>query len=97
MTEITALVSESYNRAYGVVVRVQMLAELEEIIKYKCLPLGSEKRAVMRKTWNTRLLGCQRNVDIWQRMLKVRALVIKPKQDMDMWIKFANLAESQED
>lgn len=91
VTEITALVSESYNRAYGVVVRVQMLAELEEIIKYKCLPQGSEKRIVMRKTWNTRLLGCQRNVDIWQRMLKVRALVIKPKQDMEMWIKFANL------
>ncbi|CUM64043.1 uncharacterized protein PRCAT00001631001 [Priceomyces carsonii] len=91
VTEITALVSESYNRAYGVVVRVQMLAELEEIIKYKCLPQGSEKRVIMRKTWNTRLLGCQRNVDIWQRMLKVRALVIKPKQDMEMWIKFANL------
>ncbi|KAG5419194.1 TOR1 [Candida metapsilosis] len=91
VTEITALVSESYSSAYGVVVRVQMLAELEEIIKYKCLPQGSEKRMVMRKTWNTRLLGCQRNVDIWQRMLKVRALVIKPKQDMDMWIKFANL------
>lgn len=91
VTEITALVSESYNRAYGVVVRVQMLAELEEIIKYKCLPQGGEKRAIMRKTWNTRLLGCQRNVDIWQRMLKVRALVIKPKQDMEMWIKFANL------
>ncbi|CAI5758005.1 unnamed protein product [Candida verbasci] len=91
VTEVTALVSESYNRAYGVVVRVQMLAELEEIIKYKCLPQNSEKRVTMRKTWNTRLLGCQRNVDIWQRMLKVRALVIKPKQDMDMWIKFANL------
>ncbi|KAK6202747.1 1-phosphatidylinositol 3-kinase [Scheffersomyces amazonensis] len=91
VTEITALVSESYTRAYGVVVRVQMLAELEEIIKYKMLPQGSERRAIMRKTWNTRLLGCQRNVDIWQRMLKVRALVIKPKQDMDMWIKFANL------
>lgn len=91
VTEITALVSESYNRAYGVVVRVQMLAELEEIIKYKCLPQGSEKRAIMRKTWNTRLLGCQGNVDIWQRMLKVRALVIKPKQDMETWIKFANL------
>lgn len=91
VTEITALVSESYNRAYGVVVRVQMLTELEEIIKYKCLPQGSEKRMLMRKTWNARLLGCQRNVDIWHRMLKVRALVIKPKQDMEMWIKFANL------
>ncbi len=91
VTEITALVSESYSRAYGVVVRVQMLAELEEIIKYKNLPQHSDARAVMRKTWNARLLGCQRNVDIWQRLLKVRALVVKPKQDMDVWIKFANL------
>lgn len=91
VTEITALVSESYSRAYGVVVRVQMLAELEEIIKYKNLPQSCDARTVMRKTWNARLMGCQRNVDIWQRMLKVRTLVIKPKQDMDMWIKFANL------
>ncbi|KAG0688350.1 phosphatidylinositol kinase- protein kinase tor1 [Pichia californica] len=90
-TEVTALVSESYNRAYGVVVRVQMLAELEEIIKYKCLPQGSEKRVHIIDTWNKRLLGCQKNVDIWQRMLKARALVVKPKQDMEIWIKFANL------
>jgi len=34
-TELSALVSESYNRAYQVVVRVQMLAELEELIIYK--------------------------------------------------------------
>ncbi|ANB15187.1 phosphatidylinositol kinase-related protein kinase TOR1 [Sugiyamaella lignohabitans] len=91
ITELTALVSESYNRAYGVVVRVQMLAELEEIITYKLLPDNAEEKETMRKTWMRRLKGCQRNVDIWQRMLKVRALVVKPKQDMDMWIKFANL------
>lgn len=90
-TELTALVSESYNRAYGVVVRVQMLAELEEIITYKGLPVDSDQCRTMRHTWMKRLKGCQRNVDIWQRMLKVRALVIKPKEDMDMWIKFANL------
>lgn len=90
-TELTALVSESYNRAYGVVVRVQMLAELEEIITYKNLPVDSDIRKTMKKTWMKRLKGCQRNVDIWQRMLKVRALVIKPKEDMDMWIKFSNL------
>ncbi|VEU23256.1 DEKNAAC104384 [Brettanomyces naardenensis] len=91
VTEITALVSESYNRAYGVVVRVQMLAELEEIITYKRLPPGSDKRTHIQETWNMRLLGCQKNVDMWQRMLKVRALVVRPKQDMDVWIKFANL------
>lgn len=90
-TELTALVGESYNRAYGVAVRVQMLAELEEIITYKQSSDLPEKQQIMRKTWMKRLLGCQRNVEVWQRMLKVRALVVTPKESMDMWIKFANL------
>lgn len=91
VTEISALINESYNRAYSVVVRSQIIAELEEIIKYKKLPLNSEKRIMIRNTWNKRLLGCQKNVDVWQRVLRVRSLVVKPKQDMQVWIKFANL------
>lgn len=88
-TELSALVSESYNRAYPVVVRVQMLAELEELIVYK--QCDEKKRATMRKTWETRLEGCQRNVDLWHRVLRLRALVIQPAENMRMWIKFANL------
>lgn len=91
VTELSALVNESYNRAYVVVVRAQIIAELEEIIKYKKLPQNSDKRVIMRETWNTRLLGCQKNIDVWQRILRVRSLVIKPKQDAQMRIKFANL------
>ncbi|BFZ53909.1 phosphatidylinositol kinase-related protein kinase tor1 [Savitreella phatthalungensis] len=90
-TELTALVGESYNRAYSVVVRVQMLAELEEIIAYKQSKDSPDRQATMRKTWMKRLKGCQRNVEVWQRMLKVRALVISPEENMEMWIKFANL------
>ncbi|KAJ2896944.1 phosphatidylinositol 3-kinase-like protein [Zalerion maritima] len=89
-TELSALVSESYNRAYQVVVRVQMLAELEELIVYKQCN-DEKRRATMRKTWETRLKGCQRNVEVWQRMLRLRALVIQPQDNMQMWIKFANL------
>lgn len=88
-TELSALVSESYNRAYQVIVRVQMLAELEEIIVYK--QTDAKKQATMRRTWEQRLKGCQRNVDVWQRMLRLRALVITPTENMHMWIKFANL------
>lgn len=88
-TELSALVSESYNRAYQVVVRVQMLAELEELIVYK--QADDKKRATMRRTWENRLKGCQRNVEVWQRMLRLRALVIAPDENMHMWIKFANL------
>ncbi|KAI1276937.1 TOR kinase [Xylaria sp. FL0933] len=88
-TELSALVSESYNRAYQVVVRVQMLAELEELIVYK--QADEKKKATMRRTWEIRLKGCQRNVEVWQRMLRLRALVITPEENMHMWIKFANL------
>ncbi|KAI4162793.1 MAG: hypothetical protein LQ342_003510 [Letrouitia transgressa] len=90
-TELGALLGESYDRAYQVVVRVQMLAELEEIITYKKSDGNPLKQDIMRETWTQRLKGCQRNVEVWQRMLKVRALVITPKQNIDMWIKFANL------
>ncbi|KAL8658559.1 MAG: hypothetical protein Q9202_007526 [Teloschistes flavicans] len=90
-TELSALLGESYDRAYQVVVRVQMLAELEEIITYKKYEGDIVKKAAMRQTWTTRLKGCQRNVEVWQRMLKVRALVVSPKDNVEMWIKFANL------
>ncbi|KAJ3037894.1 phosphatidylinositol kinase- protein kinase tor1 [Rhizophlyctis rosea] len=90
-TELMALVGESYNRSYNVVVRIQMLAELEEIISYKQLYDQPDRQALIRKTWMTRLKGAQRNVEVWQRIFKVRALVISPREDMEMWIKFANL------
>lgn len=34
-TELSALVAESYDRAYRAVLKVQQLAELEEVIHYK--------------------------------------------------------------
>ncbi|KAK3942599.1 phosphatidylinositol 3-kinase tor2 [Diplogelasinospora grovesii] len=88
-TELSALISESYNRAYQVIVRVQMLAELEEIIVYK--QCDAEKQTTMRRTWETRLKGCQRNVEVWQRTLRLRSLVMTPPENMHMWTKFANL------
>ena len=90
-TELIALIGESYSRAYTVVVRIQMLAELDEVLRYKQLHDFPDRQAVIRKTWMARLKGCQRNVDIWQRILRVRALVVSPKDDTEMWIKFANL------
>lgn len=90
-TELTALVGESYNRAYNIVVRIQMLAELEEIIHYKQLYDQPQAQMFIRKTWTARIKGCQRNIEVWQRILKVRALVVSPQEDLEIWIKFANL------
>ena len=90
-TELTALVGESYNRAYNIVVRIQMLGELEEIIQYKQLNDNPYAQEFIRNTWVKRLKGCQRNVEVWQRILKVRSLVMSPKDELEVWIKFANL------
>ncbi|KJX99355.1 phosphatidylinositol 3-kinase like protein [Zymoseptoria brevis] len=90
-TELSALLGESYTRAYSVIVRVQMLAELEEIITYKQHANDPDKRERMRATWTKRLKGCQRQVEVWQRMLKVRALVITPQENTEMYIKFASI------
>ncbi|KAK7993739.1 hypothetical protein PG989_007120 [Apiospora arundinis] len=93
-TELSALVSESYNRAYQVVVRVQMLAELEELIVYK--QADEKKKATLRRTWEVRLQGCQRNVETWSRMLRLRGLVLAPHENMHMWIKFCNLCRKSQ-
>jgi FKBP12-rapamycin complex-associated protein len=95
-TELTALLGESYNRAYLQILRVQMLAELEEIMVYKQNSNNPEKLATMRETWMKRLKGCQANPEVWQRMLKVRALVISPKDNRQMWIKFTNLCRKNQ-
>ncbi len=68
-----------------------MLGELEEIIQYKQLYDQPKAQNFIRNTWVKRIKGCQRNVEVWQRLLRVRALVVSPKEDSEIWIKFSNL------
>jgi phosphatidylinositol kinase/protein kinase (PI-3 family) len=82
--ELTALVGESYTRAYRVIVQVQQIAELEEVMTYKECD-NVEQQALIRKMWAARLNGCQRHVDVWQQILAVRALVVSPKEDIPTW------------
>lgn len=94
--ELRTVLGESYMRAYSVVVRVQALAEMEEIIAYKKAGRDSSKREQMLKTWTDRLKGCQRKVEVWQRMLKVRALVITPRENEELYIKFASICRKSD-
>lgn len=94
--ELTSLSNESYGRAYDVVVRVQMLSELEEIISYKKFQDQPARQETLRKTWMKRLKGCQPDVEVWQRILQVRTLVLSPIEATDMWIKFANLCRKSD-
>ncbi|KDP44557.1 hypothetical protein JCGZ_16390 [Jatropha curcas] len=94
-TELAALVLESYERAYSNMVRVQQLSELEEVIDYCTLPVGNPvaegRRALIRNMWTERIQGAKSNVEVWQGILAVRALVLPPTEDVDTWLKFASL------
>lgn len=87
-TELTAMAGESYERAYGAMVCVQMLAELEEVIHYKLIP---ERRENLKKMWWKRLRGGQRLVEDWQRIIQVHSLVVSPQEDVHTWLKYASL------
>ncbi|XP_057312523.1 serine/threonine-protein kinase mTOR-like [Hydractinia symbiolongicarpus] len=87
-TELTAMVGESYNRAYAAMVTVQMLSELEEVIEYKLLP---DRRESIKQSWWDRLQGCQPIVEDWQKIIKVHSLVLTPQEDMRTWLKYASL------
>ena len=90
--ELTTLISESYTRAYDLMVRTQMLSELEEALSYKSdYRDQADRQATMRSTWMKRLKGCQPEVEVWQRILSVRSVVLTPADDTETWIKFANL------
>jgi serine/threonine-protein kinase mTOR len=43
-----------------------------------------------------RLQGCQPDVEVWQRILQVRALVLRSEEEPTMWIKFANLCRKND-
>jgi len=89
-TELRALVGESYNRAYKVLVKVQQLAEMEEVIEYKQTD-AEDRKLMIRKIWTQRLKGCQRNVEVWRDTLSVRSMVIPPIEDTHNWLKFSSL------
>ncbi|KAJ3063540.1 phosphatidylinositol kinase- protein kinase tor1 [Podochytrium sp. JEL0797] len=90
-SELMAVSGESYSRAYQAIVKVQMLVELDEIIKYKQLYDFPERQTIIRNMWMERLKGCQQDADIWSPIIRLRELVISPKVEPAMWIKFAKI------
>ncbi|KAG6916802.1 hypothetical protein DXG01_005325 [Tephrocybe rancida] len=94
--ELDSLVGEGYGRSYNVIVRAQMLSELEEVILYKRHADQPERQKSIRNTWMKRLRGCQPNVEVWQRVLQVRTLVLDPETDPGTWIRFTNLCRKAE-
>ena len=87
--KLTALVREGYKRCYNAIVRIQQLNELEEVIIYKQSP--ESRRKALRLMWEKRLEGCKRDVDVWQKIMAIRSLVMTPEEGRKAWIEFSHL------
>ena len=90
-SKITSLLNESYSRAYSLVIELQHLKELEEVITYKLSESEENKRKKLEDIWNARLKHMQKDIDIWQKTLTIRSLVKGKTENVDLYIKYANL------
>lgn len=91
--ELPARVSEGYPRAYGQVVRSQMLVEMEEMVYYLRLPEADAADGLrkLQDVWTKRLRGCRHDRNTWYRLLMTRALVLKPVDNKGQWLEFATM------
>ena len=96
-SRFTALMTESYNRAYPSMVTAQTLAEMEEIIEFKKLevvhhvnsnrhPANRVDHAAARDrllaVWRDRLAGCRVDADVHSSVLAVRSLILGPADEV---------------
>lgn len=89
---LIAMLGESYSRAYETIVRVQQLTELEEIIAYKQFR-SEDARRTMREMWRRRLTVIAQNVEAWQDVLSVRALVLPKKTEAEQWVQYSHIVK----
>ncbi|KAJ1950923.1 phosphatidylinositol kinase- protein kinase tor1, partial [Linderina macrospora] len=89
--EFASHLTESYSRGYAQMFRCQMLTELEEVIEFKAAHDNRERQMAITNTWRRRMQGVQRDVGMWQRLLRLHSMVLRPVHDLETWIKFINL------
>jgi len=104
----TALMAESYSRAYPSMVTAQTLAELEEIIEFQKTAKTSTKnvnngldtrkpdvdkaRERLLTVWRDRLEGCRVDADVHSSILAVRSLVVGPTDEVDSTLILSELS-----
>ncbi|KAJ2752986.1 phosphatidylinositol kinase- protein kinase tor1, partial [Coemansia nantahalensis] len=90
--DLSPQITESDSRGYSQLFQCQMLTELEEVIESKTAPDDRERQLGIVTAWRERLSGIQQDVGMWQRLLRLRSMVLRPILDLDTWIKYVNMS-----
>ena len=85
-------------RADANVLKWEQLAQLEETIEYaQTISSQPEVAAQIRARWNQRLLDMEYRIEVWRRLVPMRALVLDPgTTDRDIWIRFSTLCRKKQ-
>lgn len=106
-SRLATLMTESYGRAYRTMVAAQNIAEMEEIVEYLKLedeargadvghpanrpdPAASRRR--MLSVWKRRLAGCTEDAEVYDSILSIRSLVLRPDEAVDEKLHLSELA-----
>ncbi|KAG7401837.1 phosphatidylinositol kinase- protein kinase tor1 [Phytophthora boehmeriae] len=74
--------------------RKQSISSLNFVSSSSSTSYGHEKQVALKKLqtfWTRRMLGVERNIEVWQSLMLVRSLVFDPREDVDIWLKYARL------
>jgi hypothetical protein len=106
-SRFTALMAESYKRAYPNMVTAQTLSEMEEIVSFRKLedraiasahqhPVNradaDEAKQELLSIWKHRIAGCRVDADVHSSILAVRSLVLGPTDDVDSTLALSSLS-----
>jgi hypothetical protein len=104
---LTALMAESYSRAYPSMVTAQTLAEMEEIVEFRKIEerskVGAHQHPVNRpdedkarqrllSVWRERLAGCRVDAEVHSSILAVRSLVLGPADEVEATLALSELS-----
>jgi hypothetical protein len=104
---LTALMAESYSRAYPSMVTAQTLAEMEEIVEFRKVEerskVGAHQHPVNRpdedkarqrllSVWRERLAGCRVDAEVHSSILAVRSLVLGPADEVEATLTLSELS-----
>lgn len=106
-SRFTALMAESYKRAYPSMVTAQTLAEMEEIIAFRKLEERSQSapnqhaansvdvidaRRRLLAIWRRRLAECRVDAEVHSSILAVRSLILGPADEVDATLTLSALS-----
>ena len=90
--KIKSLLCESYARGYELLLKNELLCQLEEIIKYK---QNKIQKNDLINLWNTRLQYINKDPSIFERALSVRSIVLNMDEDYENYLTLAKICRKE--